>query len=99
MKKIFAIVMMLLAVSVSADAASKMKLYVKDASGNWSEREFTVIGSYIAFDFTDGEQGFALQEKAGGINWRVIIVAVIATLVIRIIGVFVKSKKKKSEVK
>lgn len=38
-------------------------LFVKDAEGNWKERDFTVIGSYLAFDFVDGEQGFALQEN------------------------------------
>lgn len=38
-------------------------LYVKAADGKWKERDFTVIGSYLAFEFADGEQGFALQES------------------------------------
>ena len=77
----------------------KTKLYVKDASGNWSEREFTVVGSYLAFDFEDGEQGFALQETSGGFNWTIVIIAVIATLIIRIFVERIKAKKNQKAVK
>ena len=48
-------------------AAEDLILYVKDATGTWSEREFMVEGSYIIFAFTDGEIGFALEEKTGSI--------------------------------
>lgn len=36
-------------------------LYVKDISGNWVQRDFTVEGSYMIFAFTHGESGFALE--------------------------------------
>lgn len=39
-----------------------IQLFVKDASGTWVEREYMVEGSYIIFDFTDGEMGFALAQ-------------------------------------
>lgn len=61
--------------------ADNITIYVKDAEGNWSEREHTVIGSYLAFDFTDGDQGFALQESAsGGVIVVVILLAAIVAL-------------------
>ena len=41
--------------------AKQLALYVKDASGNWEQREFTVEGSYMIFSFTHGERGFALE--------------------------------------
>lgn len=36
-------------------------LYVKDISGNWVRREFSVEGSYMIFPFTHGESCFALE--------------------------------------
>lgn len=36
-------------------------LYVKDISGNWVQRSFTVEGSYMIFPFTHGESSFALE--------------------------------------
>jgi len=41
--------------------AAHIALYVKDISGNWVQREFTVEGSYMIFPFTHGESGFALE--------------------------------------
>lgn len=41
--------------------AGRIALYVKDISGNWVQREFTVEGSYMIFSFTHGESGFALE--------------------------------------
>lgn len=41
--------------------AEQLVLYVKDISGNWVQREFTVEGSYMIFSFTHGESGFALE--------------------------------------
>ena len=66
-------------------------LYVKDAAGNWNEREFTVIGSYLAFDFADGEQGFALQEEASSAVGLVMIAIVACILMVAIL--FVRKKK------
>ena len=75
--------------------AEDITVYVKDAEGNWSEREHTVIGSYLAFDFEDGDQGFALQENAGSGIWVILVVAVVSVLV----GVVVyKVKAKKGKV-
>jgi len=36
-------------------------LYVRDSSGNWAQRDFTVEGSYLIFPFIQGETGFALE--------------------------------------
>ena len=70
--------------------AENLTVYVKDAEGNWKECEYTIIGSYIAFDFTDGNQGFALCENASaGVGVVAIIVAVVF-----IAGVLVVRKKK-----
>ena len=66
-------------------------LYVKDADGNWREQDFTVIGSYLAFDFMDGDQGFALYEAS---NMGVGIVLAVAAVVLVMIGAFMIRKKK-----
>lgn len=68
-------------------------LYVKDAEGNWKERDFTVIGSYLAFDFSDGEQGFALYESTGTIGFWLVGCIVLAIGIF--IGVVVNKKSKK----
>lgn len=46
--------------------AENIQLFVKDASGTWAEREYIIEGSYIVFEFTDDEAGFALAETSGG---------------------------------
>ncbi len=74
----------------------KTILYVKDANGNWSEREFTVIGSYLSFDFADGETGFALAQQSGNSVVTVVLV-VIAVLVVGIVVGKLVSKKSKSK--
>lgn len=77
---------------VPADmTVEKIKLYVKDASGNWSERDYTIIGSYLAFDFVDGDQGFALQEVSSSMTGVVMIA--IAVIVIIAAGLFIRRKK------
>ena len=43
--------------------AEHIVLYIKDISGNWVQRDFTVEGSYMIFSFTHGESGFALEVK------------------------------------
>ena len=72
----------------------KTKLYVKDASGNWSEREFTVVGSYLAFDFADGEQGFALQEVSGS-GFGTLMIVVAACVAIAVV-IFIRKKNPKT---
>ena len=66
-------------------------VFVKDATGNWSEREFTIVGSYIAFDFADGEIGFALYEKPAS-SMGIMLIAVAAIVIIAIV-IFVRKKK------
>lgn len=71
----------------------KIVLYVKDATGNWSEREFTVIGSYLAFDFADGDQGFALCQTSG--MPTLVVGIAIAVIVMLAIVIFIRKKKNK----
>lgn len=68
-------------------------LYVKDAEGNWKERDFTIVGSYLAFDFADGEQGFALQEDTN-MTGRVIGFAIAGVVGFVVAFVLVKRKGK-----
>ena len=75
--------------------AEKLVLYVKDASGNWIEREYVIEGSYIIFDFTDGETGFALQQKSGGSMMPMMMVAAGVLLVAILLGVVLRKKKAK----
>lgn len=64
-----------------------LKLYVKDATGQWVEREFMIEGSFMIFEFHDGETGFALEETQSVeiyvIGIVVIIVVVLLFLIIR----------------
>ena len=49
-------------IPVGVDAET-IALYVKDASGSWTQRGYTVEGSYMIFDFAYGESGFALEVQ------------------------------------
>lgn len=68
--------------------AEKLVLYVKSTTGTWEEREFFVEGSYLVFEFTGADSGFALAEK-----FVISPVVLIATAVV-ILGVFIFLKKK-----
>lgn len=70
-----------------------MKLYVQDSSGAWVQRQYVVEGSYLVFDFVDGEVGFALQVNTGGINWSVVMIAVASSVLFGIIRSIMKWKK------
>jgi len=72
--------------------AENLVLYVKSTTGTWEEREFIVEGSYLVFEFTGADSGFALAEKFA-ISPIVILVA--AVIVILGAGVFMKKKKNK----
>ena len=77
--------------------AEKLVLKVQDASGNWIERAFVVEGSYIVFDFADGETGFALQQKESGSMFYVFaIVAGILVLTLAV-GAFSRKRAKKAK--
>jgi len=75
--------------------AENITIFVKDAEGNWSERECTVIGSYLAFDFVDGDQGFAIYE-ASSLGTSVVLIAVVAVVLI-VVVVVIRKKKMKNE--
>jgi len=68
-----------------------ISLYVKDAEGNWSERDFSVIGSYLSFDFEDGEQGFALQENT---NMTGRVIGFVIAGVVGFVVAFILTKRK-----
>ena len=75
--------------------AEKLVLYVKDASDNWIEREYVIEGSYIIFEFADGEKGFALQQKSGGTMMPMMMVAAGVLLVAILLGTVLRKKKAK----
>ena len=77
----------------------ELKILIKDALGNWTQREYVVEGSYLVFEFADSESGFALVEKESfkinteifdGIDLNVIIAAVAAVIVLLFMIVYIK---------
>lgn len=69
----------------------QIQLYVKDAEGVWNEREYTIVGTYMVFEFTDGEQGFALCES---FDWRTSIVLIAVIVILGVVfTVFIRKKK------
>ena len=78
--------------------AEQIVLYVKDISGSWVQRDFTVEGSYMIFPFTHGESGFALEvlpEEEFPVVSVVIAVAAVMLLVIVCKVISKRSAKKK----
>ena len=73
--------------------AEKLRLYVQDDSGKWTERVYVVEGSYIVFDFADGETAFALQQIAGNNMYGLALIAIGALFIL--IGVIVVVKRVK----
>ena len=72
-----------------------MILHVKNASGKWEQRDFSVEGSYIIFDFVDGEGAIALEETAGAMNLTIMFATAAAAIVgIGILFKLIKAKKK-----
>lgn len=71
-----------------------VKLLVKDASGNWAEREFVIDGRYMAFTFTAEDAGFALLEDAGAMIGKTTVVAGIAIVLLFVIVLVGKARKK-----
>lgn len=74
----------------------EFKLLVKNVSGNWEERAFVQDGSYIVFDFTDGESEFSLVENpdSNTNNMTVAAVVVCVLVVIVIMACMLKKRKK-----
>lgn len=70
-----------------------VKLYVQDASGNWAEREFVVDGSYVIFEFVDGETGFALVEDYSELIQTVLIIVIVLAVLLAIIVTTIVVKK------
>ncbi|MBO5656936.1 MAG: hypothetical protein J6R94_01995, partial [Agathobacter sp.] len=78
-------------------ATDRIVLLVKDSHGEWIEREYLIEGSYIIFDFVDGEAGFALAEAAKPvINFVIAIAAVGLVVVVGAVAILVKAVKKKT---
>ena len=73
----------------------KLVLYVQDASGVWKERAYVVEGSYIVFDFADGETGFALQQTEEGSMLYVIGIAAGILVLALFVGIIMRKKSKK----
>ncbi len=76
--------------------AEHLVLYVRDHEGNWSKREFSVEGSFMIFEFTDSNFGFALAETSGNGFFIGIIAAVVVVI---IIAVLISKKRKQRVVK
>lgn len=76
--------------------AERIVLYVKDLSGNWVQRSFTVEGSYLIFSFSQGESGFALEVLPEE-EFPVVTVAIGAGAVILLLiaGKLIKKRKAK----
>ena len=72
-----------------------MKLYVKNAEGKWLEREFTVDGSYIIFDFTDEDSNFALLEDYSELSQVLTIVGLGVSLIIVVVAIVKTIKKRR----
>ena len=76
--------------------AENILLYVKDSSGNWTQRSFTVEGSYMIFPFTHGESGFALevipQEAFPTVP---VVIGAGAAVVLLLAGILIKKRKAK----
>ena len=77
--------------------AEDIKLYVQNEAGKWVEREYAVEGSYIVFDFTDGEAGFALQHNEGDTFVYMLVVVVTIILVAVVMSILVKKRMKKAK--
>ena len=73
-------------------------LYVEDASGAWTERDFLIEGSYLVFAFDDTEQGFALAvESERSIPTIPVAIAMAAVVLVLLLVKFVKNRKKKEK--
>ena len=76
----------------------RIVLYVKDISGNWVQRDFTVEGSYMIFSFTHGESGFALAvQPAEDLPVAAIVIAAGAVVLLLIAGKLIKKRKAKKK--
>lgn len=76
-----------------------VKLFVKDTSNNWMEREFVIDGSYIVFDFVDGESGFALAENQEENMQKIMVVGAAVVSVLLLLTIVLRKGKKKNEVR
>lgn len=74
-----------------------VKLLVKDTSGNWTEREFIVDGSYIVFTYREADAGFALIEDAGAATGQIAVIGIIAAVVLVVFFLVKKLRKKQKK--
>lgn len=79
--------------------AEYVQVLVKDAEGNWTERESIVDGSYVVFEYTDGDVGFALVQDTGAVVLQIVKIAAVVVAVLVVLGIVVKKRKAKKEKK
>jgi len=75
--------------------ADAVKLLIKGVSGTWTERSFIVEGSYIVFDFTSEDAGFALVGDAGAMFGNVAAIVGVLIVVVIMLSLYRKARKKK----
>lgn len=76
---------------------SFIKLYVKNAEGKWTEREYTVDGSYMIFNFTDRDTNFAILEDYSDLSQMITIAGIGLAIVVVVIGIVRFFGKRKPE--
>ncbi len=75
---------------------SKIQLYVCDAGGTWSWREYTVDGSYLVFDMDEGISKIALvQPKKEYWYWYVAGCAVLAAGIVVVCKIVAGKRKRR----
>lgn len=73
----------------------QVKLFVKGTTENWVERDFTVDGSYMVFDFTDEDTEFALVLDYMAIGMDILLFVFLIGIGIAAIVTVLKLRKKK----
>lgn len=73
---------------------NEVKLFIKDTSGNWTERECIVEGSYLIFDFSSEDIGFALIKDNGTMIGKIATLAGIFIGLGFVISILIKMRKK-----
>ncbi len=73
-----------------------VKILVKDNSGDWKEKAFTVSSSYVVFSVDDSDAAFCVVSVPKGISWWVYAIGGVAVAAIAAgTAVIVKKRSKK----
>ena len=70
----------------------KMVLYVLNTSGEWTEKTFIIEGSYMIFDFADGDVGFAFAHKEGRNMTAIFVVVAVIMLLSIMVGAMTRKR-------